>query len=165
MIFGMTTKILLGVIVALVIAMGSSLVYIKYLKSENETLFENNFKLEQAFSQQQDVIAQKKQDIAAIRSSLSVVKNQNDKLSSELNSTERKFNKISSDGKVRDMGELAIGKPELIEKIINRGTVNAKRCYEIATGSPLTEEELNATKRSQINPECPHIANPNYESD
>ena len=36
------------------------------------------------------------------------------------------------------------------------------RCFEIAQGSPLTEEELNATKKSQINAECPNIANPNY---
>ena len=28
--------------------------------------------------------------------------------------------------------------------------------------TPLTEKEINATKKSQINPECPAIANPNY---
>ena len=39
---------------------------------------------------------------------------------------------------------------------------NANRCIEIATGSPLTEEELAATKKSQINGECPSLANPNY---
>jgi hypothetical protein len=29
-------------------------------------------------------------------------------------------------------------------------------------GSPLTEKEENATKKSEINSECPSIANPNY---
>jgi len=33
---------------------------------------------------------------------------------------------------------------------------------EIASGSPLTEEELAATKKSQTNTECPRLANPNY---
>jgi hypothetical protein len=40
----------------------------------------------------------------------------------------------------------------------------ANRCIEIATGSPLTESEINATKKSQINGECPSLANPNYVS-
>ena len=39
---------------------------------------------------------------------------------------------------------------------------NANRCMEIASGSPLTEEELAATKKSQTNTECPRLANPNY---
>jgi hypothetical protein len=34
---------------------------------------------------------------------------------------------------------------------------------EIASGSPLTEKELAATKPSEINRECPAIANPNYK--
>ncbi len=58
---------------------------------------------------------------------------------------------------------LALEKPKLIEKIVNRGSERATRCVEIAGGSPLTEKELLATKKSEINTECPSIANPNYE--
>ena len=36
------------------------------------------------------------------------------------------------------------------------------RCVEIASGAPLTEKEKTATKKSEINSECPSIANPNY---
>ena len=36
------------------------------------------------------------------------------------------------------------------------------RCLEIVSGSPLTEEELNVTKKSKANTQCPDIANPNY---
>ena len=53
-------------------------------------------------------------------------------------------------------------KTKVIEKIINNATDNSQRCFEILTGSPLTEKEKNATKKSEINPECPSIANPNY---
>jgi hypothetical protein len=49
-----------------------------------------------------------------------------------------------------------------IERVINKGSDNATRCIEIASGSPLTEKEKNATKKSEINPECPSIANPAY---
>ena len=49
-----------------------------------------------------------------------------------------------------------------IERITNGASALATRCIEIASGSPLTEAEKNATKKSEINPECPSIANPNY---
>ena len=75
----------------------------------------------------------------------------------DLDDLDKRFNK----GK-RDVGKLAIEKTKLIEKIINKGSVNAKRCIEIASGAELTEKEKNATKKSEINPECPSIANPSY---
>jgi len=37
------------------------------------------------------------------------------------------------------------------------------RCLEIASGSPLTDIERNAKLPSEINRECPNIANPNYK--
>ena len=63
-----------------------------------------------------------------------------------------------------DFGKIALEKYKLVEKIINKGSDRATRCVEIAGGSPLTEKEINATKKSEINTECPSIANPNYES-
>ena len=50
-----------------------------------------------------------------------------------------------------DIGNLAENKPGLVEKIINKASDSAARCMEIASGSPLTEEELNGTP----NRECP----------
>ena len=61
-----------------------------------------------------------------------------------------------------DLGQLAYNKPGLVVKIINKASNNANRCIAIATGSPLTEDEINAVKKSQINGECPSLANPNY---
>ena len=61
-----------------------------------------------------------------------------------------------------EIGALAEAKPKLVEKIIDKGTKDVLRCFEIISGSPLTEEEFNATKKSQSNSSCPDIANPNY---
>ena len=61
-----------------------------------------------------------------------------------------------------DFGQLAEARPTLVVKIVNKVSVNANRCMEIASGSPLTESELAATKKSQTNTECPRLANPNY---
>lgn len=61
-----------------------------------------------------------------------------------------------------DLGYLAQSRPQLVENIVDNATQDVLRCFEIASGSPLTEEERNATKPSEINSSCPDIANPNY---
>ena len=70
---------------------------------------------------------------------------------------EKRFNKNK-----RDIGKLAIEKTKAIERIVNKGGDNAARCLELASGAEHTEAELKATKRSEINPECPALANPSY---
>ena len=62
----------------------------------------------------------------------------------------------------RDFGKIANAKDKAIQRIINKATANALRCVEISSGATLTEKELLATKKSEINTECPSIANPNY---
>ena len=74
----------------------------------------------------------------------------------------RDSNKINASGKKRDLGALAVKKPKPIEKIINKGSDHATRCVRVAMGDPLTEEEKNAVKKSQINPICPDLVNPSY---
>ena len=78
-------------------------------------------------------------------------------LQKDLDDLDKRFNK-----KGRDIGKHAIQKTKAIERIINKGSIAATRCIEIASGAPLTEKEKNATKKSEINPECPSIANPSY---
>ena len=66
-------------------------------------------------------------------------------------------------GEKRDLGKVAQQKPLSIERAVNRATAAVQRCLEIASGAPLTEAEKNATKPSEINRECPSIANPHYK--
>ena len=63
-----------------------------------------------------------------------------------------------------ELGFLAANKPLLVENIINAATDEVGRCFEIVTGAPLTTDEINATLPSEINSECPEIANPNYRT-
>ena len=87
---------------------------------------------------------------------------QHDDLKKEFANLDKKFNKINGKGEVRDIGSLANERPSSVERIINKGSSEGNRCNEIAMGSPLTEKEKNATKKSEINSECPSIANPKY---
>ena len=50
----------------------------------------------------------------------------------------------------------------ILERIVNGGGKNAARCIELASGAEHTEAELKATLKSEINPECPALANPSY---
>jgi len=148
--------------VLLMAGAGGAYLYVKGLKSDLAVSEANNLVLEQSITQQKAVIAQQKQDFDKIIKANEETQVLNQKLNNDLKTLDNKFNKTNASGKKRDMGDLAIARSGTIEKIINKASGNATRCVEIATGAPLTEKEENATKKSQINPECTSIANPNY---
>ena len=145
---------LIGILASAVVGAG---VYVMKLRSDNAILKANQIKLESAVAEQQEVITKQKEDFKEILAANQKMNELVNALKKDLDDLDKRFNK----GK-RDVGKLAIEKTKLIEKIINKGSVNAKRCIEIASGAPLTEKEINATKKSEINPECPSIANPSY---
>ena len=145
-------------------SLAGGVAYVYKLKADNAVLKENAIKLEMAVTSQQEVIAQQKKDFDNILQANKELNALKLTLQNELKALDDKFNKTNASGKKRDIGNLAMAKSKVIQKIINRASENAQRCVEIAMGSPLTEDEINATKKSQINSECPSIANPNYIS-
>jgi multidrug resistance efflux pump len=156
------SSIKIAIVLIMLAGAGGGFMYVKGLKADLATSEANNLKLEQSVESQKAVIEQMKADFEAITKIKAEIEKQNKILKAEYAALDQKFNKINGKGEIRDMGKLATEKAKLIEKIINKGSANAKRCVEIAMGSPLTEKEKNATKKSQINSECPSIANPNY---
>ena len=50
---------------------------------------------------------------------------------------------VKASGQSRDLGELARAKPQIVQGIINRATDDVNRCFEILTGSPVKEGEVN----------------------
>ena len=134
------------------------------LRSDNAILKANQIKLEEAVSSQQKVIEQQKADFETIMAANKKLQETRDILQRELQNLDDKFNKTNASGKKRDIGDLAVNRPESVERVINRASDNALRCVEIAMGAPLTEKEINAVKPSEINSECPSLANPNYVS-
>lgn len=144
-------------VIALIGSLAGAGFYVNKLRSDNAILKANQIKLESAVEDQKAVIQDQKISYEKI---LDANKKLNITISTqkrELDDLNQRFNKNN-----RDIGKLAVDKTKIIEKIINKATDNAQRCFEILTGSPLTEKEKNATKKSEINPECPSVANPNY---
>ena len=144
----------IGILASAVVGAG---VYVMKLRSDNAILKANAVKMESAISEQQELITKQKEDFQEILKANNKMNELVNNLKKDLEDLDKRFNK-----KNRDFGKLAIEKTKVIERIMNKGSVNAQRCIEIASGAPLTEEEQNATKKSEINTECPSIANPNY---
>ena len=124
---------LIGIIITSLLGAGA---YVLKLQRDNGILKANAIKLESAIGEQKALIESQKKD---------------------LENLDKRFNK-----KNRDVGKLAIAKTKSIERITNGASALATRCIEIASGAELTEKEKNATKKSEINSECPSIANPKY---
>ena len=152
--FGGIKLFFIGIIISAVIGAGA---YVVKLQRDNVILKENAVKLESAISEQKQVIENQKKDFAEILEANKKINELVNNLKKDLDDLDKRFSK-----KDRDIGKLAIDRTKVIERIINKGSDNATRCIEIASGSPLTEEEKNATKKSEINPDCPSIANPSY---
>ena len=131
--------------------------YVMKLRADNATLKANQIELEKGIEAQKKVLEQQKKDFSAIMESNKKLNNLIVTFKKDLDELDKRFNK-----KKRDVGKLAIERSKSVERVINKGTDNALRCVELASGAEHTEEELKATKRSQINPECPALANPSY---
>ena len=123
---------------------GGGYLYVQKLQKDNAILKENQLKLEGAVEEQKQVIEKQAEDFRKIRDTLTKLEEVNKKLEQDKADLSKRLGK-------HDIGNLAENKPGLVERIINGASKSAARCVEIASGSPLTEEELNGTP----NRECP----------
>ena len=155
-------SIKIAIVLIMLAGAGGGVMYVKTLKSDLATSEANNLKLEQSVASQKAVIEQQANDFKKILEIDKDLEQTNKTLAAEFAALDKRFNKINGKGEVRDLGDLAVKRSESVERVINKNTKKAMRCVEIAMGAELTEKEINATKKSEINAECPSIANPNY---
>jgi len=121
-------------------------------------LTENNAKLETAVQTNQEALASQRASFEAMQVENQKLQQQFQEISDRNRSLENRLSR-------HDIGASAVAKPGLTEKILNNATKNAQRCMEIHSGAELTQKELEATKPSEINPECWRDANPNFNPD
>ena len=140
----MFSSLKIGLVLVMLVGAGGGYLYVTKLQKDNAILKINQVKLESAVDNQKIVIEQQTADLKKIRSTLKQIEEVNAKLQADRDALNKRLGK-------HDIGNLAENKPGLVEKIINKASDSAARCMEIASGSPLTEEELNGTP----NRECP----------
>lgn len=107
----------------------------------NDALTENK-QLTSAIEDQQEIIIKQTVDVQQIKeinSSLNTIISRQQKQIREL---DEKFN-ITASGESRDLGKITRAKPGLVNKIVNSATDNVNRCFELASGAELKEEDLN----------------------
>jgi regulator of replication initiation timing len=83
------------------------------------------------------------EDFSRVQSEFQIIRSQNNELRERLGRHE--------------LDALAAAKPVLVERTINNASVNAMRCFELLSGSPLNERERAATTERQFNSECPWL--------
>ena len=152
--FGQIKMVITIVLIAGIAGAG---MYVMKLRSDNAILKANQHKLETAITEQNKVLEKQKEDFTAILESNKKLNVLINTFKKDLQDLDKRFTK-----KNRDIGKLAIDRTGAIERIINKGGVNAARCIELASGAEHTDAELKATLKSEINPECPALANPSY---
>ena len=158
---GASVKAIVALIITVIIAAGGW--YVMNLKADLAISEENSKRLQEGVREQQALMKQMAEDIAKIQDINRELAETTGRHRAEVDALTRKFSQDAK-GQPRDFGQFAKERPELVERLVNRGTRNAMRCLEIASGAPHTQEELAAKSASEINKECPAIANPNYRA-
>lgn len=153
----MFNAIKLIVFLIILVLIGAGLWYGMNLKADLAVSEMNNKALQDGIKEQQDLLDSMKKDVESIQKANAELQKENEKTKADVNTLTGKFDK-------RDFGSFAHQKPEVVEKLVNRGTENAMRCLELASGAPLNEKEKNAKTPTEANRECPALINPNYSS-
>jgi len=129
--------------------------YYQYTQNQIKIYAENAARAELVAQSNEAALQKTQADLIAVREQFNEVSRKFAEAESRVEALEEKLTE-------HELDFLAASKPGLVENIIDKASNNVLRCLEIASGSPLTEDEINATKRSEINSECPDLANPNY---
>jgi hypothetical protein len=161
MLFGGGAAIKVIATLAIVVIVAGGLWYVTGLRADLAVSEMNNKTLKDGIEQQQKLIEQMQRDVAQIQEINAELSNEADRQKREMRDLVDRFN-VNARGESRDFGAIAAARPGVVERLVNRGTTNAMRCLAIASGAPHTEAELAAKTSSEVNRECPSLANPNF---
>ena len=137
-------------ILMLLAGAGGAYTYVTNLQKTAEIHRLNAEKLEIAVAQNEEALRVQKENYEALQKNLQEV-NQEFAASRAQNSVLTK--KLAE----HDLNALAAERPDSITRLINRGTVNAGRCFEILSGAELNDKEKEAKSAQSFNKECPWL--------
>ena len=113
-------------------------------------LQENNAKLNTA-------VQISEQAVASLQADIQLANQQLRQVNQEFAAIRAQNNVLADKLAKHDLAVLGAGKPGLVERLVNRGTVNAGRCFELLSGAPLTDKEKEAKDGKSFNNECPWL--------
>jgi predicted transcriptional regulator len=146
----MGMKIAAATTLMMLMLCGAFWVYYQDTQERMAILNENNAKLETAVATSEAAVASLQADFK--------------KANEELNRVNTEFAAIRAQNNVladklakHDLAVLGSKKPGLVERLVNRGTINAGRCFELLAGAALTDKEKEAKDGNAFNKECPWL--------
>lgn len=142
---------LAGILLLLMLGMaGIGYWYYNDTQARMAILQENNAKLNTAIQISEQAVASLQQNIMLANEQLKLVNKEFAEIRAQNNVLAEKLAK-------HDLAVLGAGKPGLVQKLVNRGSENANRCFELLSGAPLTEKEKEAKDGKSFNNECPWL--------
>ena len=136
-------KIKLVIMLIAAIGVAGGFAYVYKLKADNAVLKANQIQLETAINEQQEVITQQKESYENILST-------NKELSAKLEVLQKDNNELTKKFAKYDIATWGMENPEAAQKVINKAVRHVNRCIEIASGSPLVEQD-------DYNKQCPAL--------
>lgn len=129
---------------------GGLYTYVTNLQKTAEIHRLNAEKLEAAVAQNEEALRVQKENYEALQKNLQEV---NEEFQAARAQNGVLTNKLAE----HDLNALAAERPDSITRLVNRGTKNAGRCFEILSGAPLNDKEKEAKSAKSFNNECPWL--------
>jgi|TARA_B110000967_G_scaffold74454_1_gene76994 uncharacterized protein HemX len=136
-------KIKLIIMLVAAIGIAGGFAYVYKLKADNAILKANQIQLETAINEQQEVITQQKESYENILTT-------NKELSAKLEVLQKDNDELTKKFAKYDIATWGMENPKAAQKVINKAVRHVNRCIEIASGSPLVEQD-------DYNKQCPAL--------
>ena len=136
-------KIKLIIMLVAAIGVAGGFAYVYKLKADNAILKANQIQLETAINEQQEVITQQKESYENILTT-------NKELSAKLEVLQKDNDELTKKFAKYDIETWGMENPKAAQKVINKAVRHVNRCIEIASGSPLVEQD-------DYNKQCPAL--------
>jgi len=145
-------KLYLLIFVIGTIGGGGFIAYKTYTDMQNKIIIlsSQNQQLKDATEQQEEAMASLQADFKKANEELNRVNTEFARIREQNNLLSNKLANI-------DLGIMAVRDPDDIEFKVNRGTVNAGRCFELLSGAELNDIEKGAKDAKDFNRECPWL--------
>tara|TARA_X000001036_G_scaffold66327_1_gene57034 strand:+ start:2092 stop:2565 length:474 start_codon:yes stop_codon:yes gene_type:complete len=137
-------------ILILLAGAGGAYTYVTNLQKTSEIHRLNALKFEQAAQQNEEALRVQKENYIALQKNL-------EEVNQEFAASRAQNGVLTKKLAEHDINALAAERPDSITRLINRGTVNAGRCFEILSGADLTDKEKEAKSATSFNKECPWL--------
>ena len=124
--------------------------YYNDTQARKAILQENNAKLNTAVELNEQTISSLEKDYEKASSELAT-------LNEQYTAIRRQNQRLADKLQEIDLTAAAIANAKSIERAVNRGTVNAGRCFELLSGAELNDKERNAENGIAFNKECPWL--------